>query len=52
MAMEQLKKNYTSWKNPRLVDVLFQQERPRLLEEWDSGNFTVDKLQFVNGGLN
>lgn len=50
--MEQLSKNHGSWQNTRLVDVLFQHERPRLVETMDSGRFSVDQLRFVNSGLN
>ena len=52
MALEQLKKNHGTWKNTRLVDVLFQHERPRLLETLDSECFDVRNLNFVNTGLN
>ena len=40
----------STWKNRRLVDVLFEIEKPRLMD--NSDQFARDQLYFVNKGLN
>jgi hypothetical protein len=47
MAIDQLGQNYQYWKNKRLVEVLFQQERP---EQLDTDLY--QNLYFKNKGLN
>jgi len=49
--MKELRK-HRSWHDSRLVNVLFEHERPRLVETMDKGDYSVDKMSFINQGFN
>jgi hypothetical protein len=46
MAITQLQSHFRSWKNDKLVEVLFEVEKPRLVQR------DFDELAWINQGLN
>ena len=50
MALSQLAEHHQTWRNSRLVDVLFQEIPPKQMDMADE--FDVNSLQMYNQGLN
>lgn len=46
MAITQLQSHFRSWKNEKLVEVLFEVAKPRLMQR------DFDELTWINQGLN
>lgn len=42
MAMQQLEQHHATWRNKRLVDVLFQEQPPALMDAAD--DFDIESL--------